>query len=403
MQMTEITGLLLGALIVVLAAVAWTLLSTRRELGELRARAGAPDATAALLQQQIESVRVEGRSGQDVLRQDLASVSSHVKDELTTLQRGVTLELRGVTQEVTRQLQDGMQLIQSAQTTMGERLDRAAKVVGEVQGSLGSLREATQRVLDVGREIQGLEQVLKSPKVRGGLGETMLERLLDEMLPREHWVAQHGFRSGEKVDAAIRIGDRIVPVDAKFPLENFRRMLGETDDAQRRQYRKAFARDVKLRVDEIAKKYILPDESTYDFALMYVPAENVYYEIAIRPEDADEEPIGGYALSRRVVPVSPNSIFAYLQVIVLGLRGLRIEANARQIEEDLARLGGDLGKLRTPLATLGRHLGNAQKQFDDAQRELDRFETKLDEIGRKRVGGELPAGDDAPRLPGMDA
>lgn len=400
--MTEIIGLLLAALIVVLAVVAWTLLSTRRELGELRARAGAPEATATMLQQQIESVRVEGRSGQDVLRQDLASVSGHVKDELTTLQRGVTMELKGVTQEVTRQLQEGMQLIQSAQMTMGERLDRAAKVVGEVQGSLGSLREATQRVLDVGRDIQGLEQVLKSPKVRGGLGETMLERLLDEMLPREHWVAQHGFRSGEKVDAAIRIGDRIVPVDAKFPLENFRRMLNESDDAQRRQYRKAFARDVKLRVDEIAKKYILPDEGTYDFALMYVPAENVYYEIAIRPEDADDDPISGYALSRRVVPVSPNSIFAYLQVVVLGLRGLRIEANARQIEEDLARLGGDLGKLRTPLATLGRHLGNAQKQFDDAQRELDKFETKLDEIGRKRIGGELPA-DEAPRLPGVDA
>jgi DNA recombination protein RmuC len=400
--MTEITGLLLGGLIVVLAVVAWTLLSARREIGELRARAGAPDATAAMLQQQIESVRVEGRSGQDVLRQELASVSVNVKDELTSLQRGVTMELKGVTNEVTRQLQDGMQLIQSSQMTMGERLDRAAKVVGEVQGSLGSLREATQRVLDVGRDIQGLEQVLKSPKVRGGLGETMLERLLDEMLPREHWVSQHGFRSGEKVDAAIRIGDRIVPVDAKFPLENFRRMVGETDDAQRRQYRKAFARDVKLRVDEIAKKYILPDEGTYDFALMYVPAENVYYEIAIRPEDADDDTIAGYALQRRVVPVSPNSIFAYLQVVVLGLRGLRIEANARQIEEDLARLGGDLGKLRTPLATLGRHLGNAQKQFDDAQRELDKFETKLDEIGRKRVGGDLPAGDDVPRLPGVD-
>lgn len=399
----EITGLLLGALVVVLAVVAWTLLSTRRELGELRARAGAPDAAAALLQQQIESVRAEGRRDQDSLRQELASVSTHVRDELGVLQRGVTTELRGVTQEVTRQLQEGMTLIQSAQTTMGERLDRAARVVGEVQGSLGSLREATQRVLDVGKDIQGLEQVLKSPKVRGGLGETLLERLLDEMLPREHWVAQHAFRSGEKVDAAIRIGDRLVPVDAKFPLENFRRLLGETDEAPRRQFRKAFARDVKLRVDEIAKKYILPDESTYDFALMYVPAENVYYEIAIRPEESDDEPIGAYALSRRVVPVSPNSIFAYLQVIVLGLRGLRIEANARQIEEDLARLGGDLGKLRTPLATLGRHLGNAQKQFDDAQRELDRFETKLDEIGRKRVGGELAAGDDAPRLPGLDA
>lgn len=400
--MTEIAGVLLGALIVVLAVVAWTLLAARRELGELRARAGAPEATAAMLQQQIENVRAEGRAGQDVVRQELATVSGQLKDELTALQRGVTLELQGVTQEVTRQLQEGMRLIQSAQTTMNERLDRAAQVVGEVQGSLGSLREATQRVLDVGRDIQGLEQVLKSPKVRGGLGETLLERLLDEMLPREHWVAQHAFRSGERVDAAIRIGDRIVPVDAKFPLENFRRMLAQADEAQRRQYRKAFARDVKLRVDEIAKKYILPDEGTYDFALMYVPAENVYYEIAVRPEDAEDDPIAAYALQRRVVPVSPNSIFAYLQVIVLGLRGLRIEANARQIEEDLARLAGDLRKLRTPLATLGRHLGNAQKQFDDAQRELDKFETKLDEIGRKRVGGELP-GDDAPQLPGLDA
>src|SRR2546425_380062 len=192
------------------------------------------------------------------------------------------------------------------QTSIGARLDAATKVVGDVQGSLGTLQEATRRVAEIGREIQGLEQVLKSPKVRGGLGETLLERLLDEMLPREHWTTQHGFRSGEKVDAAITIGERIVPVDAKFPLENFRRMLGESDDTQRRQHRKAFARDVKLRVDEIAKKYILPDEGTYAFALMYVPAENVYYEIAVRPEDAEDEPIAAYALSRRVVPVSPN-------------------------------------------------------------------------------------------------
>src|SRR3989454_716547 len=189
---------------------------------------------------------------------------------------------------------------------LGARLDAATKVVGDVQGSLGTLQEATRRVAEIGREIQGLEQVLKSPKMRGGLGETLLERLLDEMLPREHWTTQHGFRSGEKVDAAITIGERIVPVDAKFPLENFRRMLGESDDTQRRQHRKAFARDVKLRVDEIAKKYILPDEGTYDFALMYVPAENVYYEIAVRPEDAEDEPIAAYALSRRVVPVSPR-------------------------------------------------------------------------------------------------
>ena len=378
--MTEIAGVLLGALLVVLAVVAWTLFATRRELAELRARPPLTDPALPLLKQEIETVRREGRDDQERLRREVASLTS----------------------EVTRQLEQGMRLIQAGQTSIGERLDAATKVYGDVQGSLGTLQEATRRVAEIGREIQGLEQVLKSPKMRGGLGETLLERLLDEMLPREHWMTQHGFRSGEKVDAAIRIGERIVPVDAKFPLENFRRMLDESDETQRRQYRRVFARDVKARVDEIAKKYILPDEGTYDFALMYVPAENVYYEIAVRPEDTGEEPIATYALSRRVVPVSPNSIFAYLQVIVLGLKGLRIEANARRIQEDLARLGGDVAKLRGPLATLGRHLGNAQKQYEDAQRELDRLETKLDEIGRKGGDGALREREaEPPTLPGV--
>ena len=378
--MTEIAGILLGALLVVLAVVAWTLLATRRELSELRGRPPAADPALPLLKQEIETVRREGREDQERLRREVGALTG----------------------EVTRQLEQGMKLIQAGQSTIGARLDAATKVVGDVQGSLGTLQEATRRVAEIGREIQGLEQVLKSPKMRGGLGETLLERLLDEMLPREHWVTQHGFRSGEKVDAAIRIGERIVPVDAKFPLENFRRMLAESDEMQRRQFRKVFARDVKARVDEIAKKYILPDEGTYDFALMYVPAENVFYEIAVRPEDTGEEPIATYALSRRVVPVSPNSIFAYLQVIVLGLKGLRIEANARRIQEDLARLGGDVAKLRQPLATLGRHLGNAQKQYEDAQRELDRLETKLDEIGRKGADGALAAREaEPPTLPGV--
>jgi DNA recombination protein RmuC len=378
--MTEIAGILLGALLVVLAVVAWTLFATRRELAELSTRPPTSDPSLPLLKQEIETVRREGREDQERLRREVGALTS----------------------EVTRQLEQGMKLIQAGQSTIGARLDAATKVVGDVQGSLGTLQEATRRVAEIGREIQGLEQVLKSPKMRGGLGETLLERVLDEMLPREHWMTQHGFRSGEKVDAAIRIGERIVPVDAKFPLENFRRMLGEADEAQRRQYRRVFARDVKARVDEIAKKYILPDEGTYDFALMYVPAENVYYEIAVRPEEVGEEPITTYALSRRVVPVSPNSIFAYLQVIVLGLKGLRIEANARRIQEDLARLGGDVAKLRQPLATLGRHLGNAQKQYEDAQRELDRLETKLDEIARKGPDGALAAREpEPPTLPGV--
>ena len=398
--MTELVGILLGGLLVVLALVAWTLVATRRELGDLRARAGAPEAASAMLQQQIEAVRTEGRTGQDALRREVGALTTQVKDELNLLQRGVATELKGVASEVTRQLQEGMRLIQSGQSTMGQRLDHATKIVGDVQGSLGTLREATQRVVEIGRDIQGLEQVLKSPKVRGGLGETLLEQVLAQMLPQEHWSMQYPFKSGEKVDAVIRINERLVPVDAKFPLENFRRLVAEPEEERRRPMRKAFARDVKLRVDEIAKKYILPDEATYDFALMYVPAENVYYEIIIKEDDTEDESIAAYALSRRVIPVSPNSLYAYLQVIILGLRGLRIEANAREIQSDLIRLGDDLEKVRDHMGKMGTHLGNAQKQFDESQRHLDRFEDKLESIERKGVeGGPAPAGQ--PALPGL--
>ena len=398
-RVIELVGVLLGGLLVVLILVAWTLASTRRELGELRVRASAPDPTTSMLQQQIESVRAEGRTGQDALRREVGTLTSQLKDDLGTLSLRVAAELKGVTGEVTRQLQDGMQLLQSGQSTMGERLDNAAKIVGAVQGSLGTLREATQRVVDIGRDIQGLEQVLKSPKVRGGLGETLLEQVLAQMLPREHWTMQHGFKSGEKVDAVIRINERLVPVDAKFPLENFRRLVAEPEEERRRPLRKAFTRDVKLRVDEIAKKYILPDEATYDFALMYVPAENVYYEIIIKDDESEDESIAAYALSRRVVPVSPNSMYAYLQVIILGLRGLRIEANAREIQSDLARLGVDLDKVRDHLGKLGTHLGNAQKQFDETQRHLVRFEDKLEAIELKGGAG----GTGQPALPGTGA
>jgi DNA recombination protein RmuC len=411
---SEILTAVASALLVALVAVAWRLVSARRQLDDLRRREATVEAPAemiaGMLQREIEAVRADARAGQDALKQDVGDLSLRVKQELGELRLGVAGELQAVSALVARQLQDGMGLIQSSQTSLNERLDRAAQVVGEVQGSLGKLGEATQRVADVGREIQGLEQVLKSPKIRGGFGETLLAELLAQMLPREHYTLQHGFRSGDKVDAAILVGGRVVPVDAKFPLENFRRMLAEPEEDRRRALRRAFARDVKLRVDEIAKKYIVPDERTFDFALMYVPAESVYYEIVIK-DDADDEPIAAYALDRRVVPVSPNSFYAYLQVIVLGLRGLRIEANAREIQSDLGRLGGDLDRVRDHLQKLGGHLGNAQKQFVDAARAMDRFQTKLEAIERKGeadvalggptgAAGSLEGEADQPALPG---
>ena len=362
-----------------------TALSLGLAIWALSRRGSGGNAAIDVLERQLEAARAESRDGQAALQK-----------EMSGLQLALAQELKAVSGEVSHQLQEGMKLVQSGQTAVGERLDRAATVVGEVQGSLGKLAEATQRVAEVGRDLQGLERILKSPKIRGGLGETLLAELLAQMLPREHYELQYGFKSGEKVDAIIRIGPGLVPVDAKFPLENFRRMVEESDEERRQSFRKAFGRDVKLRIEEIAKKYILPDEDTFDFALMYVPAENVYYETIVKDDSSQDESIATYALSRRVVPVSPNSLYAYLQVIILGLRGLKIEANAREIQNDLIRLGGDIDRVREHFDKVRTHLGNAQKQFEEADRDLGRFEAKLEAVEGKVVERRLPEAEAAP-------
>jgi DNA recombination protein RmuC len=158
--------------------------------------------------------------------------------------------------------------------------------------------------------------------------------------------------------------------------------------------RRTFGRDVKARVDEIAKRYILPDEGTFDFALMYIPAENVYYEIIVKDEAADADSPATYAMRQRVIPVSPNSLYAYLQVIVLGLRGMSIEKDAREIQARLGRLRGDVDKFRDAFDVVGKHLTNARNKYDEASAGLDRVEAKLELI---------ESAGDQPALPGMGA
>src|SRR5262245_37009623 len=386
--------LLLVVAIVALAAAVWGLVLLA---GRARPPAGSEreDAGLAVLQREIESVRAEGRRGQDATRaavhDEVVRFGGQVGERLGQLQSAVAMELQQVTAEVNRRLQDGMALMQDAQKTMGQRLDEASRAVTEVHGQLGALGEATRRMEQVGRDIAGLEQILRAPKIRGAFGELLLERLLAEILPVEAYRLQHEFRSGDKVDAAIVVADRLVPVDSKFPLENFRRMLEESDEERRGQARRAFLRDVRGRIDEIAKKYIVPDEGTFEFALMYIPAENVYYEVILRDE-AGEEALLGYALARRVVPVSPNSFYAYLQVILLGLRGLRIEQNAREILGALGRLQADAARLREHFDTLGRHITNAKNKYDETTTSLARLEGKIEDVAGR--GGQ-------PALPGV--
>ncbi|MBI1804294.1 MAG: DNA recombination protein RmuC [Ignavibacteriae bacterium] len=322
------------------------------------------------------------RDAQSVLmmQQYVESLRNDLRDSLHKITENVNLQLAHVTQQ-----------IQSQTHNVGDRLDTAARVIGDVQKNLGELGKATQEIKELGQSVSKLDELLRAPKLRGGLGEFLLEDLLRQVLPADHITMQHRFRNGFVVDAIIRTSDRIVPIDSKFPLENFRKMIAGNDDADRRSYQKAFTNDVKKHIDAIAEKYILPDEGTFPFALMYIPAENIYYEVIIKDEYADGDSMYSYALQRKVVPVSPNSFYAYLQVIALGLRGLRIEDSARDIQNTLARLQGDVVHLREVFDTMGIHLDNARKKYDDADKRLSNFEGKLERIADDRLASDQPS------------
>jgi len=313
------------------------------------------DQSFLMLQQQIDSLRKNQEESKNSLNQTLQDQIGKIVD----------------------------QMLKSNQM-VGERLDNAGKVVLQVQNRLGELQEAQKRIYDVGKDIASLQEILRAPKLRGGLGEFFLGDLLGQILTPDHFTLQHRFKSGEKVDAVIRLGERLVPVDAKFPLENFKRILEVHEDEERKRWRKVFARDVKKHIDDISQKYILPDEGTFDFALMYIPAENVYYETIIKDENFGEETsIANYALRKKVIPVSPNSFYAYLQAILLGLRGLRIEESTQEILQNLGRLEGDLKKFEEDFRVLGNHLTNAQARYGEAERKLLRFTDRLSEIETK--------------------
>ena len=317
------------------------------------------DQPLLLLQQQIEQLRMQ------------------VSHELDHNAQSIQQQLGQMLGHVNERLKDNAEVLSKTQQSLGERLDNAARVVGQVQRSLGGLEEANRQIYEVGKDIASLQEILRAPKLRGGLGEFFLEDLLAQILPPQHFATQYCFRSGDKVDAVIKLGASLVPVDAKFPLENFKRILDAVSDDDKNRAKKQFVSDVKKHIDAIAAKYILPDEGTYDFALMYIPAENVYYETIIKEDGAEEKHLSYYAMTKHVVPVSPNSFYAYLQAIVLGLRGMKIEDRAKEIIEYLSRLQGDFGKFREDFALLGKHLGHAQSGFQNADRRLEQFSQKL--------------------------
>ncbi|MDD5449700.1 MAG: DNA recombination protein RmuC [Candidatus Omnitrophica bacterium] len=299
------------------------------------------------------------------LRQDIEALRSDFKNSLNHL----------ITQ-VNERLKDNT-------SVLGERLDNTVRVVGSVSEHLGRIHEASTKIFEIGKDISSLQELLRTPKIRGGVGEFFLEDLLRQVMPNtDFYQVQYRFKSGHQVDAVIKVGrDRFVPIDAKFPLENFKAMLSLPSEEEKKAARKLFISDVKKHITDISAKYILPDEGTFDFALMYIPAENVYYETIIKDEKFTEgSSIFNYSLSKKVIPVSPNCFYAYLQVILMGLKGMAVEKGTQQILANLDRLKGDFERFSEDFSKLGKHITNSKGCFEETEKRLSRIQEKIQRL-----------------------
>ncbi len=343
------TAVLIAGLFLVAALVVWVALQN------------------AQAQRRTQSVETQ----MNELRRDLqtmANAQSQNAGQIAAIGQSVTQRL----DNVTKTLQDGVtqsaQIAASSQSTMAEQLKNSQQALGEIQKQLGAVQLAGSQM---SQATQTLQNILGGAKTRGTLGEVTLERLLEDCLPRDHYNRQYRFRSGEIADAVIFLRDKILPIDSKFALDAYRRIAEEGEEARR-----AFATAVKNHADSISRKYVLPDEGTLPVALMFVPSESVYYEL-LMTSDAKSLPLDEYCRSRNVVAVSPNTLYAHLQVILMGLQGMQIEENARRMQKNLAGLQTQLDKFSDSFGKIGTHLKNAGQSYNDAETRLEKTEIAL--------------------------
>lgn len=267
-----------------------------------------------------------------------------------------------------------VQTLQKNSSDLNERLDKSAAIIQGVQREIGTMSE-------IGRSMKDLQEYLASPKLRGNLGEQVLSQALQELLPKDLYELQYPFKSGEKVDAVIKISDHLIPVDSKFPVENYRAMNKAETEREKESYKKMFLKDVQKHIDDIARKYILTDEKTVDYAIMYVPSEGIYYEMISNQNLFD------YSNNQRILLVSPTSFYAYLKAILMSFQGQTIQKQAREILNVLAATRKDYEKVEEALSVLEKHLTNAFNQLQNVGKFFVRLGQKLDGTKLLESGG----------------
>jgi DNA recombination protein RmuC len=267
--------------------------------------------------------------------------------------------------------------IDETNKTINERLDNAAKVIGGLQKELGSMSQ-------IGPDIRRLSEVLASPKSRGNFGEEMLENMLAQVLPKSSYQAQYKFQNGEVVDIIVRVGEKILPIDSKFSMENFRLYKEAREESAVEGLKKAFLRDIKKRIDEIHKKYILPQEGTFDFALMYIPSEGVFSEAL------EDMATLTYAREKHVYFVSPNTLYHHLQIVLLSLRGQQINQAAEQILRMVGGIKQESDKFGRNLGVLSNHIKNAGNTMGTVSNDFIKLQSSISNAASLELEAENP-------------
>src|SRR6267143_3707 len=326
------------------------------------------------LQSREKSGAIESQMNE--LRRDLQTIATSQASstgQLETIAKSVAQRLESVTSAlqdaIRNSAQSTGQMTSDAQTKMAGELKNTRDQISQIQLQLGEIQQAGRQM---SQTAQTLEGILGGAKSRGSLGEVTLERLLEDSLPRAQYGMQHRFSSGEAADAVIKLRDKkLMAIDSKFPLDAYRRISTDGDEARR-----AFATAVKGHADAITKKYIVPDEGTLDVALMFVPSETVYYEL-LQTSDNKGQPLDAYCRDKHVIAVSPNTLYAHLCVIAMGLRGMQMEENASRILESLSGMEKQLEKFTDKFGTLGTHLKNAQQSYSESDKLFEKAQNTL--------------------------
>lgn len=312
---------------------------------------------------------------------------SRKKEITSSVDPNALLLIQNQITEITRTLD---QKLGESNQMMHKQFGENIKIIGDVRERVARVEEISRQSANSFEEIRKLQDILQNPKQRGVLGEYFLETVLKNVLPPGSYQMQYAFSDKVIVDAAVFVDKRIIPIDSKFSLENYNRILEARDPAEKKRYETAFINDLKTRIDETSK-YVKPEEGTMDFAFMFIPSEAVYYDLLINKVGAvtdDTKNLVHYAGQKKVIVVSPTSFLAYLQTVLQGLKNQKISEQAKEIIKQVENLGRHLGTYEDYMQKLGKNLGTTVSMYNSAYKEFGKIDKDVLKITGDRVGVE---------------